>query len=112
MRKVMRVMPRASSSASSAWVHRRWSNTSWAGQAPVGGDVVDVPDAAQSCQLGGHQRGDVAGRGDLPRAGVAGGGDQGGQVQRHQVGQCQQQPGEAGVDALGQLGEVDHARTQ
>ena len=34
IRRVMKVMPRASSSASSAWVVSRWSKTSWAGQEP------------------------------------------------------------------------------
>ena len=40
-------------------------------------------------------------------AGVAGGGDQGGQVEGDQVGQGQEQPGDFGVGAGGQVGEVE-----
>ena len=81
-------------------------------RATVGGDVVDMADAAQRDQLGGHQRGDIRGGGDLAGAGVAGSLDQTGQVERHEVGDGQQQPGEAGVELLGQLIEVEQPGTR
>ncbi len=71
-------------------------------RAGVGGQIVHVGDPAGPGQLHGQQGQQVADRGDVAGAGVAGGGDQCGQVQGEQVGQRQQQPGHPGGRGGGQ----------
>ncbi len=70
--------------------------------------VIDVGDPAGGGELERQQRQHPGDGGDDPRAGVARGGDQGGQVQGDQVGDDQQQPGHAGVRPGGPVIEVDH----
>src|SRR5664280_1314767 len=72
----------------------------------VGGQVVDVGDPPDPGQFQGEQAQQVVDRGNGCGAGVAGGDDQGGQVQSDQLRHGQQQPGQLGLGALGQLGEV------
>jgi len=80
------------------------------GAGRVADQVVDVGDAPGGGQLQRQQGQDPAGGGDRRGAGVAGLGHQGGQVEGDQVGDHQQQPGQAGVGAGGERGEVDDRR--
>ena len=74
----------------------------------VGGEIVDMGDAAYTDELERQQRQHRADRGDDPGAGIAGGGDHPGHVEGDQVGHRQQQAGQLGVASLGQRLEVDH----
>jgi hypothetical protein len=78
------------------------------GSTGVGGQVIDVACPADPDQLQCQQRQQVVDRGDDAGAWVAGGADQGGQVQGDQLGHGQQQPGHPGLGPGGQLLEVHH----
>ena len=77
------------------------------GAAAVEEQVVDVGDPAGAGELEREQGQQPAHGGDGGRAGVAGLGHQAGQVEGDQVGHDQQQPGELGVEPVGERGEVD-----
>jgi hypothetical protein len=80
------------------------------GRSRVGGQILDVGDAAHADQLQGEQREHRGGRRNHPGAGVAGGRDQSGQVERDQVRHGQQQAGQLGLRSCGQRVEVAHRR--
>ena len=72
----------------------------------VADQVIDVGYAAGAGQLQGQQGQQPRHCRDNRGAWVAGGPDQGGQVQGYKVGDGQQQPGEPGIGAGGERGEV------
>src|SRR5258706_9926272 len=80
------------------------------GAGRVGEQVIDVGDPPGGGELEGEQGQDPADRGDGGGARGAGLGDQGRQGQGDQVGDGQQQPGQAGLGAGGERTEVDDAR--
>ncbi len=80
------------------------------GAGRVGEQVVDVGDPPGGGELEGEQGQDPADRRDGRGARVAGPGDQRRQVEGDQVGDGQQQPGQAGLGAGGERTEVDDAR--
>jgi hypothetical protein len=81
------------------------------GQQPGGRvcqQVIDVGDPAGAGELERQQRQEPAGGGDDSGGGVAGRADQASQVQGHQVGQHQQQPGPGRVQPMRPGIEVQH----
>ena len=71
--------------------------------AGVAGQVVDVGDPPGRGELEREQGQQVGDRGDVAGAGVSGRVDEAGQVQGEQVGQGEQQPGQPGRVAAGEL---------
>lgn len=77
--------------------------------ADISGQVVDVGDPTGAYQLECQQGEYVVDRRDDRGPGVAGGGDQAGQVQGDQLGDGEEQPGHLGLGGGGELVELEQA---